>query len=184
MHGYSSFTAPLTLLGFFLFLKKFSFNYLFMAVLGVHCCAQAFSTCKEQGLLSGHDAQASLYSGFSCCRTWACRLQLLWLMGAGSVIVAQGLSCPKPCGIFLDQGLNQWFLHWQEDSYSPHHQESPNLLFLTTHGRLQNQTHPPPTCFPSCLVHFLSYLCEKSESDPPPYPLPNPIHLEAVLQDG
>ena len=117
MHGYSSFTAPLTLLGFFIFLKKFSFNYLFMAVLGVHCCAQAFSTCKEQGLLSGHDAQASLCSGFSCCRTWACRLQLLWLMGAGSVIVAQGLSCPKPCGIFLDQGLNQWFLHWQEDSW-------------------------------------------------------------------
>ena len=25
--------------------------YLFMAVLGLHCCAQAFSSCGEQGLL-------------------------------------------------------------------------------------------------------------------------------------
>ena len=34
---------------FFLFLKKFI--YLFMAVLGLHCCAWAFSSCGERGLL-------------------------------------------------------------------------------------------------------------------------------------
>ena len=27
------------------------FIYLLMAVLGLHCCAQAFSSCREQGLL-------------------------------------------------------------------------------------------------------------------------------------
>ena len=32
---------------------KFFFNfYLFLAVLGLHCCARAFSSCGEQGLLS------------------------------------------------------------------------------------------------------------------------------------
>ena len=27
------------------------FIYLFLAALGLHCCAQAFSSCSEQGLL-------------------------------------------------------------------------------------------------------------------------------------
>ena len=27
------------------------FIYLFLAVLGLHCCAQAFSSCGERGLL-------------------------------------------------------------------------------------------------------------------------------------
>ena len=27
------------------------FTYLFMAVLGLHCCARAFSSCGERGLL-------------------------------------------------------------------------------------------------------------------------------------
>ena len=36
-----------------LFLKnKFIyFTYLFLAVLGLHCCARAFSSCSEWGLL-------------------------------------------------------------------------------------------------------------------------------------
>ena len=34
------------------FLHKFIyFIYLFLAALGLHCCAQAFSSCGEQGLL-------------------------------------------------------------------------------------------------------------------------------------
>ena len=33
------------------FLKKINlFIYLFLAVLGLHCCARAFSSCGEQGL--------------------------------------------------------------------------------------------------------------------------------------
>ena len=36
----------------------------------------------------------------------------LW---AFSVVVAQGLSCPKTCGVFPDQGSNLCPLHWQAD---------------------------------------------------------------------
>ena len=35
----------------FLFFKINLFIYLFMAALGLCCCAQAFSSCGEQGLL-------------------------------------------------------------------------------------------------------------------------------------
>ena len=36
----------------FIFLNKFIyFIYLFFAVLGLHCCARAFSSCGERGLL-------------------------------------------------------------------------------------------------------------------------------------
>ena len=40
----------------FFFLSKFYlficlFIYLFMAVLGLHCCVQAFSSCIKRGLL-------------------------------------------------------------------------------------------------------------------------------------
>ena len=33
------------------FLKKYLFIYLFMAALGLRCCARAFSSCGEQGQL-------------------------------------------------------------------------------------------------------------------------------------
>ena len=33
-----------------------------------------------------------------------------------SVVVVHGLSCPAACGIFPDQGLNPYSLHWQTDS--------------------------------------------------------------------
>ena len=36
---------------FFFNLKKYLFIYLFLAALGLHCCAWAFSRCGEQGLL-------------------------------------------------------------------------------------------------------------------------------------
>ena len=35
----------------FLFLKFIYFIYLFLAALGLRCCARAFSSCGEQGLL-------------------------------------------------------------------------------------------------------------------------------------
>ena len=34
-----------------LFLKFIYFMYLFLAALGLHCCAWAFSSCSEPGLL-------------------------------------------------------------------------------------------------------------------------------------
>ena len=52
----------------FLFLK-FK-NTLFLAAMGLHCCARAFSSCSKWGLLSSCGARASQCSGFSCFRAW------------------------------------------------------------------------------------------------------------------
>ena len=38
------------------------FIYLLLPALSLHCCAQAFSSCR---------ARASHWGGFSCCRVWA-----------------------------------------------------------------------------------------------------------------
>ena len=55
-----------------------------MAVLGLNCSAQAFSTCGEWGLLSSCSAWASHSTGFSCCGPWA--------LGAwASVVATHGL---------------------------------------------------------------------------------------------
>ena len=51
---------------FFSFLKN-NFIYLFLTVLGLCCCAQAFSSCGEWGLLSSCSARAFHCSSFSCC---------------------------------------------------------------------------------------------------------------------
>ena len=40
---------------------------MFLAVLGLRCCVQAFSSCDKQGLVSSSVAQASHCSCFSCC---------------------------------------------------------------------------------------------------------------------
>ena len=40
--------------------------YLFMVVLGLHCCTHAFSSCGEWGLLSSYSAWSSHCGGFSC----------------------------------------------------------------------------------------------------------------------
>ena len=121
------------------------FFFFFLAVLGLRCCTQAFSSCGEQGLLflvmrRLLIAVASLVAEHGLL---ACRLQQLWNMGsvvvahglqsAGSVVVAHGLSCSTACGIFLDQSLNPCPLHWQVDSQPLSHQGSPSLLFLNTY---------------------------------------------------
>ena len=38
-----------------------------MAMLDLHCCSWAFSSCSEHGLLFSCGAQASYCGGFSCC---------------------------------------------------------------------------------------------------------------------
>ena len=83
-------------------LRNFLFNiilfiYLFLAVLGLHCCAWAFSSGGKQGLFSSCGVWASHCSSFSCCRVWA-------LGSLGSVAVAHGFNCPKACGIVPDKG--------------------------------------------------------------------------------
>ena len=98
-----------------------AFNYLFLGVLGVWRCAGFFSSCRGRGCPS-------------------CRVQTLTaaaslveehgLQGAcTSVVVAQGLSCSKTCGVFPDQGSNLCPQHWQTDSLPRSHLgKSPNLI--------------------------------------------------------
>ena len=73
------------------------FIYLGLAGLGLCCCAQAFSSCGEQGLLSsgGGGAQVSHCGGFSRCKAQA-------LEPVGSVAMAHGLSSSVACGISLE----------------------------------------------------------------------------------
>ena len=80
-----------------------------MAVLGLHFCKWAFSSCRERGLLfvsvSGLLlAVSSLVAEHRLWGAWA------------SVVVVHGLSCPEARGIFADQGSNLCPLHWQADS--------------------------------------------------------------------
>ena len=73
------------------FLKfYFWLHWVFIAV-------RAFSSCSEWGLLSSCNAWGS---------HWGVLLQNKGSRFKGSVVVAQGLSCPLPCGIFPDQGSN------------------------------------------------------------------------------
>ena len=96
-----------------------------MAVLGLRCCTQAFSSCCEQGLLFVvvHGLLIAVASLVAEHGLQACGLQQLWHVGsvlvahrlqsAGSVVVSHGLSCSVACGIFLDQGSDLCSLHWQ-----------------------------------------------------------------------
>ena len=68
---------------FFFNIYKFIY-YLFLAVLGLCCCAWAFSSCGERGLLYVAVARASHCGGFSYCRAQA-------LGARASVVVARGL---------------------------------------------------------------------------------------------
>ena len=69
-------------------------------------------------------------------------LQQLWRVGAavatprlqstGSVVVAHGVGCSAPCGIFPTQGSNLCLLRWQVDPLPPSHQGS-SKCFLSVH---------------------------------------------------
>ena len=88
-------------------------------MLSLCCCAWAFSTYTERGILSSCDAPASHLQ-------W---LLLLW-SGGSRVVVVKGLGCSTACGIFLDQGSNLCLLHWQENSLPRSHQGSPQLILV------------------------------------------------------
>ena len=80
-------------------LKKL-FIYLFLVVLGFHCCTKTLSSSREWGLLSFCSLPASHCGGFSCCKAqalgvWDLVVAACWLSGSlASVVAAQGLlSC-------------------------------------------------------------------------------------------
>ena len=53
--------------------------FIYLVALGLDCCAWAFSSCREWGLLFSCGVWASHCSGFSCCRS-----QALGLLGFSS----------------------------------------------------------------------------------------------------
>ena len=102
------------------------FLYLFLAVLGLHFCARAFSSCGKRGATHHRGVRASSLSRPFLLRSTGSRR-------AGSVAVAHGPSCSAACGIFPDQGSNPCPLHQQADSQPLHHQGSPyHTLKLNT----------------------------------------------------
>ena len=54
---------------FFFFFNKFI--YLFLVVLGLHCCARAFSSCGEWGLLFVEVRGLLIAVASLPCRAWA-----------------------------------------------------------------------------------------------------------------
>ena len=74
-----------------LFLKSPFFNLnLFLAGLGLHCCARAFSSCGRRGLLCSCGSWASHCSGFSFCRAPAVGNVGFSTFISGSVVSAPG----------------------------------------------------------------------------------------------
>ena len=92
--------------------------FIFSVVLGLHCRTRAFSSCRQQGLLSSWGAGASHCGGFSRCRAQALGT---WV----SVVVVHGPSCSVACGIRPDQRSNSRPLYCQVDSYLLYRQGSP-----------------------------------------------------------
>ena len=100
---------------FFSFFKDFVF-YLFTCALGLVCCTNASSSCREWELLSKCGARDSHCSGSlllqstgsKCMDFTSCGSRALdcLLSSCGSVVVVCGLSFPTACEIFSDQGLN------------------------------------------------------------------------------
>ena len=119
---------PLAISSFLLILFLL-FIYLMLVALGLCCCARAFSSGGEWGLLSAAVRGLLIVVAFLVeHRLRVCRLQ--YLQHEGSAVVAHGLRCSVSCGIFLDQGLNPCLLHWQADSYPLFHQGSPFSSFF------------------------------------------------------
>ena len=121
---------------FLYLLKIILFIYLFLAVLGLHCCIGC-SLVVVRGLLIAVAFLATEH------RLQACGLHWLWHMGsvvaaprlgsAASVVVVHKLSCAMAFGIFPDQGLNSCLLHWQVHTLPLSHQGSPPYLYIVNY---------------------------------------------------
>ena len=66
--------------------------------------------------------------GVFSCGAWA--LGHVSFSSCGSRALRLGLSCFEACGIFPDQGLNPYLLHWQADSLPLGHQGNPKKIFF------------------------------------------------------
>ena len=80
------------------------------------CQAQA-SHCSAS--LAVEQGPGGLWASVAVARGLSIVVPRPW--NSGSVLVAQGLSCPRTCGISPDQGSNPRLLNWQADSSPPSH---------------------------------------------------------------
>ena len=99
-----------------------------MAALGLCCCARAFSSCGERGLIfivvcGLLIVVASLVGGARALGVQTSVVVACELSSCGSLALERrlsscghGLSCSAACGIFPDQGSNRCPLHWHVDS--------------------------------------------------------------------
>ena len=81
--------------------SNFKKDYLFLAVLGLHCYTQAFSSCDRCGLLSSRGAWAAHCCGFSRCRAWPLELRFQWLWFPGLDALQHVESSLKRGGIHI-----------------------------------------------------------------------------------
>ena len=75
-------------------------------MLGLHCCAHAFSSC---------DGQASHHGGFPGCGAWAQKLGLLGSRAQAQELWCTGLVAPRHIESSRP-GIKPCALHWQVDS--------------------------------------------------------------------
>ena len=119
--------APFALVPLYLCFFLSNCTHLFLAVLGVHpytgfslaAVSRGYSLAGVHGVLS---LMLSTVLELACFSNWRSR--------------ALGPSCSAACGIFPDQGLSPYLLHWQAIALPLSHQ-----------GRS-----------PLCLLHLLLYL--------------------------
>ena len=87
-----------------------------MVVLGLHCCAWAFSSGSEQELLLAVVLGLLVVVAPQAAER---RLQVLGfqqLQRMGPAVVTHGLSCSEAFGISPEQGSNLYSLYWRKDS--------------------------------------------------------------------
>ena len=91
----------------FFFVCFFFFRFIYLAVMGLRCCTQAFFSCSEWVRGDG-------YSLLRCVGASVLRLQYFQRMGSG--VTVHRLSWSVARGIFLDLRLNQCPLHCKVNS--------------------------------------------------------------------
>ena len=105
-----------------------------------------FSSCDKQGVLLSSGVWTFHCGGFSRCSSWPPEYRL---SSCGT-----GFGYSK-CGIFSDQGLNPWLLHWQADSLLLSHQRSPpnNVIYAFVYSCNAEVKwacgHTPARCWPN-----------------------------------
>ena len=113
---------------FYNFISTFTLKkYLFLAVLGLCCCVQAFSSGGEQGRPGCGGGPGSL-GGLS---SWSSRARAV--AGSARRLSSCDAQAQLLHGIWklLNQGLNPCRLPWQTNSLPLDHQGSPTFFFFS-----------------------------------------------------